>query len=369
MGPANKGIFYKVSESISKLRYNNKISNNSSFPGSLYIPKRLNHMNLNSDNKFLLRRCRLDRNANTLNERSNANYFSILSSDDNGSCFSLEKNYCLTKHRFDMDLFYSRIVGSCNGIVCLNDDDLSGNVVLWNPVTDELKSLPPSSIEARSMSIRASGFGFDARSEDYKVVRFVETCFSGYLTHHFELYSLKTDSWRPIVNPVSFRHPYGYQSFISSCSLNGSCYWEADNCVLCFDLVDEVFSDLPLPATSQDVSRCLVGIDGSTLGFIVFPLTYKKTFDLWVWKSKEQCWSQVDSFVLREVKALLGLWGDKCFFVGYMNEVLLFDLTTRELKNLGIEDHFPWTMSLVPFVESTVSIQGHSKVGELHTEE
>ncbi|KAL3618535.1 hypothetical protein CASFOL_037617 [Castilleja foliolosa] len=370
MFPANKGIFHKVAESIcSKLRYNNKISNNSFFPGSRCIPKRLQHTNVNSDNKLLFRRGDLDGKANT-NEVSNVNCFSILGTDNNGTRFSLEKNYFLSNHRFDMQSYGSRIVGSCNGIICLQDHIELGNVVLWNPVTDELKSLPPSSIDFSAKApykfVGSSGFGYDARSEDYKVVRFVENgFFSNYrTTHHFELYSLKTDSWMPIVNPVSIRYPTRYPLHIYSISLNGSCYWEAGNCILSFDFADEVFSYLPLPPisdleTHEDFVRCLVGIDGSTLGLIVYPFNVQTTmFDLWVWESKELYWTNVDNFELENIRKPLGLWGgDKCFLVGDNDELLLFDLKIRELKPLGIKDHHPWAMNLVSFVESTVSIK------------
>ncbi|KAL3620886.1 hypothetical protein CASFOL_035798 [Castilleja foliolosa] len=368
MFPAKKGIFYKVSESIcSKLRYNNKLSNISSFPGCRCIPKRLQHTNVN---KLLFRRGGLNGKVNT-NEISNANCFSILGTDNNDTHFSLEKNYYLSNHRFDMQSYGSRIVGSCNGILCLQDHLELENVVLWNPVTDELKPLPPSSIvfptKAPYKLVGSSAFGFDARSEDYKVVRFVENGFFNddyRTTHHFELYSLKTDSWRPIVNPVSLRYPTRYPLHIYSVSLNGSCYWEAGNCILSFDFADEVFSYLPLPRfhdieTHKDVVCCLVAIDGSTLGLISYTFKVRtKIFDLLVWKSKEWRWRRVDIFELEDIRTPLGLWGgDKCFLVDENHELLLFDLKTRELKSLGIKDHLPWAMSVVPFVESTVSIK------------
>ncbi|KAL3645682.1 hypothetical protein CASFOL_010862 [Castilleja foliolosa] len=374
MGPANKGIFFNLAKSISsRLRYNNKISNNSSFPGSRFIPRRLQHVYANRDEKLLLRRRRLDGNTNT-NEGKNVSYFSILGTDNNGSHFSLEKNYCLANHRFDMQSMRSRIVGSCNGIICLNDDYQLGNIVLWNPLTDELKYLPPTSIDlpakAPYILFGHSVFGFDPRSDDYKVLRFVENgMLSNYRTeNHFEVYSLKNDSWKQIINPVKFRYPCRDPLEISSFTLNGSCYWETDNRILCFDFADEVFSYLPLPPIQEksqieeDIERCLVGIDGSTLGLIVRPHRSERNFCLWVWESKEWCWSKVDSFKVRDgVRVLLGLFGgDKCFFGGWLNELMLFDLTTRELKTLDIEDHFPWATSLVPFVESTVSIKGHS---------
>ncbi|KAL3628859.1 hypothetical protein CASFOL_027905 [Castilleja foliolosa] len=375
----NKGNLFKVSEpesiSFFKLR--------PSPPPSLYIPKKpchpvracLQQENvIRHNNKLLLRRLyRGEVNP------SGGYYFSMLSTDDNnnnGPCFPLEKNYDFETHKPVVQNLHSKkwpdIAGSCNGIVCLAF--FCGNNVLWNPVTDELKSLPPSSIECPSQVTQAyftSGFGFDARSGDYKVVRcvFHYTDMPGEYTKdscQYELYSLKSDSWRPIPEP-------GKDTLLhaSSTSLNnGSLYWPLASRrkrLLSFDFADEVFSFLPLPINTEEFEVKLFDIDdGSNLGLIAQRadlLEVSQRFDLWVCETKEWCWSKVDSFVVEEARFMLGLWGrDKCFFQGYNNQLLLFDRTTRELKSLGIKD-FPMAMKLVPFVETTVPIKPHSKQG------
>ncbi|KAL3629189.1 hypothetical protein CASFOL_026411 [Castilleja foliolosa] len=373
MGPASKGMFFKVAQSISsKLRYNNKISNNysSSFHS---IPKILyddqvgqKHVKVNMDKKLLLRRYET-------NEGSDVNYFSTLYTDNNGRSFSVKKNYCFTNH-LHKHSYPSSIVGSCNGILCLVDNYEKGNTVLWNPATDELKSLPPSSIEcppdAAYTKFTTRGFGFDARSEDYKVLRHVtnglvydDDSYKATIVQS-ELYSLKNDSWRPLVNPV--KHPWPWSEIMYSTSLNGSCYWYAYDCVLSFNFADEVFSCLPLPGPRPS-EYLFCDIDGSTLGLIVFSgyAPERKRLDIWVWKSNEWCWSNVDSFMVEDVRSPLGLWGrDKCFLQGANGQLLFFDLVTRELKALDMEE-FSGAESLVSFEESTVSI---SKVTELHTE-
>ncbi|KAL3649095.1 hypothetical protein CASFOL_005498 [Castilleja foliolosa] len=368
MGRANKGMFFKVTEPISsKLRYNN----NSSIPGSHYIPKRLHdpHTNVNRDNKLLFRQ-------RYMNEDRDLYYFSMLRPDKNGLCFKPEKRYSLTNHRFENHSQPSRILGSLDGILCLEDELESGNIVLWNPVTDELKFLPPSSIEPEedlTDTYFDSAFGFDARSGDYKVVRCVHHRYFYCddrpirLTYQFELYSLKNDSWRPILNPVDVEFP----AVSIPTNVNGSCYFDFCFKIVSFDFADEVFSVLPLPPIIN--YRFLCGIDGSTLDLIDYPRKGdRRRYDLWSWKSSKRCWSNVDSFVVEGVERPLLLWGrDKCFLEGNNLELLLFDLKTRELKPLGIKDTPPWRVKslsrpenkLVPFVESTVSIKGLSKVG------
>ncbi|KAL3649852.1 hypothetical protein CASFOL_006255 [Castilleja foliolosa] len=382
MGPASKGMFFNGAETISSsklIRYNNKISNNSFIPCSRYTPKPPHahvqdlHMDGTRDSKLLYRH-------HYMNEGSDMYSFFVLSPDKNGRCFSLEKKYCLPNHRFEKRSYPSRILGCFNGILCLEDIFESGNVVLWNPVTDELKSLPPSSIKPKadvSNAFFSSGFGFDARSGDYKVLRSVHHRYETYngeyseSPHQYELYSLKNDSWRPILNPVDVMFtPLGLQT-----NVNGFCYMAFGSEVLSFDFADEVFSVFPLPPVTLVFFLC--GIDGSTLHIIDYnalPMDIKR-FDIWSWKSSEWRWSKVDSFVLEGVDRPLYLWGrDKCFLEGNNHELFLFDLTTRELKPMGIKDYpvgHPRSFlesKLVPFVESTVSIKEQSKVGELHTE-
>ncbi|KAL3649096.1 hypothetical protein CASFOL_005499 [Castilleja foliolosa] len=367
MGPANKSLFFKVAKSISsKLGYNNKISNNH-LP--CYTPKpphaQDQHTDGNSDNKLLFRQRYMNKNRDVY-------YFSILHPGENGLFFSSVKKYNLLNHRFDNNSYPSRILGSFNGILCLEDESGSGNVVLWNPVTDELKSLPPSSIEPEedvSDTYYNSAFGFDARSGDYKVIRCVHHRYFDdqpiRFTYEFELYSLKNDSWRPILNPVDVRSlPISIPT-----NVNGSCYFDFISEVVSFDFADEVFSVLPKPPLSHVHLLCC--IDGSKLDIIHYRSKGdRKSLDLWSWESRKGCWSNVDSFVLEGVKRPLLLWGrDKCFLEGNNLELLLFDLKTRELKSLGIKDSPPCKfrssveIKLVSFVESTVSIKGLSKVG------
>ncbi|KAL3629213.1 hypothetical protein CASFOL_026435 [Castilleja foliolosa] len=256
------------------------------------------------EKKLLLRRCET-------NECPSVDYFSTLCTDNDGLCFSLKKNYCFKKHSNS-----SSIVGSCNGILCLEDFYNTGNTVLWNPVTDELKSLPPSSIvcppDSDSTSFFAGGFVFDARSEDYKVLRHVLNGFAyddgSYKSTliQAELYSLKNDSWRRIVKPEEYQWPWDSLPI----SLNGSCYWEAFDCVISFNFADEVFSSLPLPGTKK-CRRLLFDMDGKLGSFVIthkksvyrdrdFEAVKEKRFDILLWESNKWCWSEVDSFVVED---------------------------------------------------------------------
>ncbi|KAL3629184.1 hypothetical protein CASFOL_026406 [Castilleja foliolosa] len=312
--------------------------------------------------KLLLRRC-------VTNECPSVDYFSMLCTDNDGLSFSLKKNYCFRKH----SKYPSSIVGSCNGILCLEDTYEMGNTFLWNPVTDELKSLPPSSIvcppDSDSTSFFAGGFVFDASSEDYKVLRHVLNDFEyddgSYKSTliQAELYSLKNDSWRPIVKPKKYQWPWDSLPI----SLNGSCYWEGFDCVISFNFADEVFSSFPLPGTKK-CRRLLFDMDGKLGSFVIWhkksvyqEAVKEMSFDIWLWESNK--WCKVDSFVVEDGTRPLGFWGSyKCFLQRRNGQLLVFDLTTRKMMPLPLDmEDFSGAESLVSFEESTVSI---SKVEE-----
>ncbi|XVF46001.1 hypothetical protein PTKIN_Ptkin02bG0253000 [Pterospermum kingtungense] len=75
--------------------------------------------------------------------------------------------------------FYNFVPSSCNGLLFL--DDYTGNCLLWNPSNGEQKLLPLTTSLVKEAAhppvtvspIYCSGFGYDRKAEDYKVVRFL----------------------------------------------------------------------------------------------------------------------------------------------------------------------------------------------------
>ena len=69
-----------------------------------------------------------------------------------------------------------RVVGICNGLVCISDD-LHGNtnqLFLWNPCVRKFVKLPLPNVTCQLGKKHGSiGFGFDAKTNDYKVARVV----------------------------------------------------------------------------------------------------------------------------------------------------------------------------------------------------
>lgn len=95
---------------------------------------------------------------------------------------------------FEWTSTYLNIAGSCNGILCLVDDNRSypNHFYLWNPSIRKFVNLPTPmyTFETCSICAHVQGFGFDCVTNDYKVVRIVDTTFC--LTPYIELYKLST---------------------------------------------------------------------------------------------------------------------------------------------------------------------------------
>ncbi|KAE8684281.1 Detected protein of unknown function [Hibiscus syriacus] len=147
---------------------------------------------------------------------------------------------------------YSVVVGSCNGLICLSflpHDVL--NFVFWNPSIHKYVSLPQPSICCYSPDVHLkSGFGFDSRTNDYKLLIFgvekgdnlIQPC----------LFSLNENCWKGV---AAISPNYAVEADISSTFVNGAVHWLGyqrrnnsgfSNTILGFDLSAEGFFEISL---------------------------------------------------------------------------------------------------------------------------
>ncbi|CAL5336673.1 unnamed protein product [Camellia sinensis] len=154
---------------------------------------------------------------------------------------------------------YFRIVGSCNGLLCLCDNYFGDthHIVLWNPSVRKSVTLPmPCKPQGPYMFVL--GFGAHPMTHEYKVVRIV------YEKEHInrfkvppkvELYTQGIGSWREIDSAAA--PPYYIVEFMwSQAFVNGAVHWVAYdpsvvggfcNLIVSFDMVSEAFSEMMLP--------------------------------------------------------------------------------------------------------------------------
>ncbi|KAK3417201.1 hypothetical protein EUGRSUZ_H02939 [Eucalyptus grandis] len=170
----------------------------------------------------------------------------------------------------------SRIVGSCDGLVCLIGPS---NFVIYNPTTREYMELPGSDFVDQATLFRGArndsfyGFGYDSQSDDYKIALVVGDVVE-VENWKVAIFSLKSCSWRMMMIEVPFQeeevecgHPAVYWKGALHCHVY---VWnmndEGFSAILSFDLSEEKFHQvLPVPPVDEDIFLLGLEIHGANL--------------------------------------------------------------------------------------------------------
>ncbi|KAE8651214.1 putative F-box protein At3g21120 isoform X1 [Cucumis sativus] len=184
------------------------------------------------------------------------------------------------------------IIGHSHGLICLIVRHW--DIYLWNPLTREFRKLPPSVIvhprDRYNSFIKAVGFGYDSKSMDFKVVRYMGLEEPGfYYTSKVEIYDLSKDKWREIESPF-LTHRFWKPCF-NMCH-EGTCYWwglneEGIKTLETFHMSDEVFGQIQVPNDFNVIDKCLGIFNGS---IVLFPYLYKgydRMFNVWKMEKDE----------------------------------------------------------------------------------
>ncbi|KAJ4848476.1 hypothetical protein Tsubulata_032237 [Turnera subulata] len=224
---------------------------------------------------------------------------------------------CLTKD-FPHRMY---IVGSCNGLVCLCSFEV---YTIWNTATDETKVVPEFQV-IRPPSTRAStsnhGFGFDPKTNDYKIVRIVDLHLDidgyNYADDRYreaQVYSLKNDSWK-ILDDAFFASVEGTPLWILTYSYgietNGALYWvaigeESHDTLVSFDISSEEFKHFQLPDFA--ILGCIEDGDCITL------LSFNNTLAMVV-ADETQSQSEMGTWTCKKWG---DIFGDRCWGIVYI---------------------------------------------------
>ncbi|KAF5731642.1 F-box and associated interaction domains-containing protein putative isoform 1 [Tripterygium wilfordii] len=292
-----------------------------------------------------------------------------------------------------------RVVGPCNGLLCLFEHTNPVKIVLWNPATREFKPLPLAPIENDDSSstqitfCEEVGFGFDSKSNDYKVIMFISDLKGGRRRlRRAELYSLKRDCWKEIpswrgILPAADDIVFDVR--LSSLYVDGVYYWlmvgDHTDWIMSFNMADEVFDIMPLsnfsvsiadevfertgmPASSRRgrYRTTLAILDGSIHAFL-YPRSYSfEDYFVYIWVMTEngvkESWiKQARIGPISRDHLPVGFWesGELCL-EDSIGKLVLYDPGTQKVKNLKLHG-VKYRLLPANYAESLVFINGRGE--------
>ncbi|XP_021827840.1 F-box/kelch-repeat protein At3g06240-like [Prunus avium] len=145
------------------------------------------------------------------------------------------------------------VLGTCNGLVCLQEGDIA--TLIWNPSIRKFLVLPPPVVTF--MGFKSHAFGYDPRTNDYKVFRSVSYYKTPRLSRAVEIFSLARGSWKRLRNAVVPAN-FSPGNFTSNDKLdalvNGALHWIQtegdDKFIVSFDLSTELFGKILMPISA-----------------------------------------------------------------------------------------------------------------------
>ncbi|KAK6161133.1 hypothetical protein DH2020_004514 [Rehmannia glutinosa] len=164
--------------------------------------------------------------------------------------------------KLDLPGKWTEVVGSCDGLVLLVDEEEEKFLV--NPITLEQVKLPNSPLALkRGESFSMHGFGYDILRDDYKVVtlsyydtdnEYEPDCADTFV----DVYSVKMGVWKRV---ESSPYDHAVPHIFCGAFVNGAIHWLASSresgyrsVIAGFDLVNDVFSEIP-PPSGVDVEK------------------------------------------------------------------------------------------------------------------
>ncbi|XP_026377606.1 F-box protein CPR1-like [Papaver somniferum] len=215
-------------------------------------------------------------------------YDSLLASS---VCDIIEMDY-----PFKSDSTSPRLLGVCNGLASLwlsvldykykSEWPISWNTVcFWNPATREYKEIPKSPYAFKLHHISLHAFGYDCKTNDYKLIIGVDARLSEHTTL-VQVYTLASNSWK-----IGKTVPYLFQhDKIPKVLVNGDLHWlgiaQGNLFLLSLDISDESFKEIELPKEFSEKDKDLMSLGEleGCISVLVFSLVngVKSHIEVWV---------------------------------------------------------------------------------------
>ncbi|XP_058758483.1 F-box/kelch-repeat protein At3g06240-like [Vicia villosa] len=270
------------------------------------------------------------------------------------------------------------IVGSAiNGILCIYDTEHPTIIVLWNPVTEELASVPASRARLYhefETEFVIHGFGYDHVNDDYKIIQLV--VYIGGLEDYdqeapsgpkWELYSLRNNSWKKIYVDMPQRYLCSKGTEVY---LDGVCYWwgktDHETYVVSFNLTNEMHLTTLFPFNMQDFKRFdrhLVVLNGHVAMILSYVKKTWPSFSISISVLGEpgvaESWTKL--FDIRPLSCIEHPIGSgkkgNVFFRKDDDELACLDLSTGVVEDIGVKAE-SYRSQVVVYKKSFLSVGG-----------
>lgn len=210
---------------------------------------------------------------------------------------STVEKFDISYHLTDRSLIHKygvKIVGSCNGLVCLSLSETGTTVVLLNPATKESRVLPEpimpleNKSNFRKRSSVTMGFGFDRHKKDYKLVRIDRFLLD---IEGVQVFTKSSNSWRQVRHGLV--STFVVQGF-PAVAVNGSLHWlgwdekMSKSCVLSFDLHEEEFYTLATPPQENESHLFRFKFANWRESLVAL-----EDYNIWLFSNTEKSWTKL----------------------------------------------------------------------------
>ncbi|XP_057721939.1 F-box protein CPR1-like [Arachis stenosperma] len=290
---------------------------------------------------------------------SKKTFISLLSCNSNDNITNKNKEHVPSKvlnppceYNSDHE-YWTEIMGPCNGIYFLEGKPN----LMMNPSLGQFKALPESHFATPfggNSLMDYTGFGFDPKTNDYKVVVIKDLWIREKGEEHLgwwrtELYSLNSNSWRRLDAvlplPIEIWSSSRVYTLVNNC-----CHWlgyvedefgKRKDVVLAFDMVNETFRKIHVPRVRdcwEESSATLVPRDESArIGMVVHSV---KRYDVWVMKDywSQESWVKVYSVgPVQVISTLAGICGrDQFLWKNNNEELVMYEAESGKVKCLQV---------------------------------
>ncbi|XP_052182642.1 F-box protein CPR1-like isoform X3 [Diospyros lotus] len=274
---------------------------------------------------------------------------------------------------------YYQILGSCNGLICVGSklDSLASDLFIWNPSIRKFLTLPTPAITFKSCGSHRMiiGFGFDSKTNDYKVLRMpyvpgrtgLSKVPSEVELYKVELYKLSTGTWTGI-NAGAPQYEI-FNSFASQATLNTVVYWAAFgltktggffNVIVAFDFSDEVFKEMSVPNTLVNKGPLTISI--AACGELLSLFHYHQSssngcYSVWVMEKYgvDNSWTKLFNIEIDPFQGVTQMFGIRknrdLLMVTSDGKLVSYDPHAEQAQDLGIRRGGTY-LSANPYIES-----------------